>query len=155
MRAVVVLLLALVVGCTEHRVPGFGAVQVDSPFPDEEVAAGVRAFEAAVVRRGHDARRFEVELARARIFWRNGGWQTSKGVVVGTLQHVPGSPEPPVIELAWYPRDALGMTSLSHELMHLLLECEFGDPDANHAEPPGPWTRDDDELIWRVDHGEE
>lgn len=36
---------------------------------------------------------------------------------------------------------------LTHELMHLYHGQVSHDMDVTHADPPGPWTKDDDDLI--------
>lgn len=45
----------------------------------------------------------------------------------------------------------VGKSAFSHELCHVMLWSDPGDPDGNHAEPPGPWTEKHDEMIAEVD----
>lgn len=40
--------------------------------------------------------------------------------------------------------------ALFHELTHVRLYKETGDPDYNHADLPGPWTEQDDMEIEKV-----
>ncbi|MEI6481029.1 MAG: hypothetical protein WCO19_01860, partial [Candidatus Saccharibacteria bacterium] len=45
---------------------------------------------------------------------------------------------------------SLASSALLHELEHLRLWCETGDPDDNHSDPPGPWTVATDARIARL-----
>lgn len=39
---------------------------------------------------------------------------------------------------------------MAHEMMHVNLGRIYGDMDVNHADPVGPWTNHDDEIINEV-----
>lgn len=41
----------------------------------------------------------------------------------------------------------VGWRNVFHELMHVAFWRVFSSGDANHAEPPGPWTDEDDEVV--------
>jgi hypothetical protein len=41
----------------------------------------------------------------------------------------------------------MGKSAFSHELCHVMLWSDPGDPDRNHAEAPGPWTEQHDEML--------
>lgn len=44
-----------------------------------------------------------------------------------------------------------GWHVMAHELMHVKLGRDTGDMDANHSDPPGPWTHISDEKIREIE----
>lgn len=138
----------------DGKVPGYGTLQKDSPYPGEHVARALDLFlikweqrfgQSILVRNALD--RFDI-IWEERAFFemrdhsKNAGFVEKMG---STDLFYRGE-----IKVAWQPGVHLWSTALAHEFAHVALAVTTKDYDRNHEEPPGPWTKDVDALIAEV-----